>query len=276
MRELKILAIVVLFSGILYWGVEPLAHSVFHPEVAPPDYNYSDLPEPAKGDPESGEQLAAMFCISCHSIESAGFPAPMADEDAAATYGVVPPDLSKAGAIYHDRYLQAFIDNPAVAAQTDKISMPSMGLDAQQVADITAWLQEIAPRELGDEEVYQEACARCHSLRYQDWELSETRLQHLKRYLGSNPPDLSMMIRSRGEHYLHNFINDPQKMLPGTAMQRTGLTREREAQIVHYLEQTGDPKKSERQALGPWIIGFFVVMSIFAFLWKKAVFKEHK
>ncbi len=38
----------------------------------------------------------------------------------------------------------------------------------------------------------------------------------LANYLGSHVPDLSMMIRAKGEHGLNVFINDPQKLLPGT------------------------------------------------------------
>ena len=43
MRELKILVVVVFFTGVLYWGVEPFAHSQMHPHVDAPDYTFNDV-----------------------------------------------------------------------------------------------------------------------------------------------------------------------------------------------------------------------------------------
>ena len=43
MRELKILAVVVAFTLITYWGVEPYAHHEMHPEKPAPDYTFKDL-----------------------------------------------------------------------------------------------------------------------------------------------------------------------------------------------------------------------------------------
>ena len=41
---------------------------------------------------------------------------------------------------------------------------------------------------------------------------SHTTPESLNVYLGSTAPDLSMVIRSKGVHYLEYFINDPQKV----------------------------------------------------------------
>ena len=41
MKELKIFAIVVILSGILYWGIEPYAHTKLHPHTANAEYNFS-------------------------------------------------------------------------------------------------------------------------------------------------------------------------------------------------------------------------------------------
>ncbi len=54
-----------------------------------------------------------------------------------------------------------------------------------------------------------------------------------------------MMIRSRGEQYLHDFINNTQKLLPGTAMPRVGLTEAAQAKVVSYIDQVGDSKKKK-------------------------------
>ena len=43
MRELKIFAVVAFFTGALYWGVEPYAHTQLHPHVDAPDYSYEKL-----------------------------------------------------------------------------------------------------------------------------------------------------------------------------------------------------------------------------------------
>ncbi len=48
MRELKILAVVIFFTAVVYWGVEPFAHSQMHPHVAPADFAFKDLGVNAK------------------------------------------------------------------------------------------------------------------------------------------------------------------------------------------------------------------------------------
>ena len=41
MRELKILAVVIVLTLITYWGVEPFAHSQMHPHVSPANFNFA-------------------------------------------------------------------------------------------------------------------------------------------------------------------------------------------------------------------------------------------
>lgn len=43
MKELKILAVVIFFTAVVYFGVEPFAHSQMHPHVAPADFAFKDL-----------------------------------------------------------------------------------------------------------------------------------------------------------------------------------------------------------------------------------------
>jgi ubiquinol-cytochrome c reductase cytochrome c1 subunit len=38
MKELKILAVIAALVGITYYGIEPYAHHIMHPEVAPADF----------------------------------------------------------------------------------------------------------------------------------------------------------------------------------------------------------------------------------------------
>jgi ubiquinol-cytochrome c reductase cytochrome c1 subunit len=288
MRELKILAVVVFFTGLLYWGVEPFAHSQMHPHVDAPDYSFKDVDglNGANGDATKGAELVSMNCIACHSIEKAGFPQMMDNESAAAAYGVVPPDLSTAGLIYDENFLAAFIKDPVKATKTSHAfvdgkvhPMPGYGwMQPQEIADIVAYLKSIAPASLNNKEVFQDACQRCHSIKYGDFYggsmAAQTPLENITSYMGKTPPDLSQYIRSRGDSWLHEFINDPQKHLEGTAMPRVGLTQQAENQIVEYMTEVGDSSKPKREALAGPFLGYLVIFAIFAWLWKAKIWRE--
>ena len=292
MRELKILAVVVALTLVTYWGVEPFAHSQMHPKVAPADFEFKDLTaqteavEALKGDVANGQVLVTSNCTACHSIESQGFPKVMDNASSAAAYGVTPPDLGTAGKIYNDRYLAAFIQDPATASQTShkfvdgKVHpMPSYNwMQPQEIADMIAYLKSIAPAEMTNKEVYSDSCQRCHGIKYGDMlngtMASFTPNDDIKKYMGKLPPDLSQMIRSRGHHYLETFINAPQKHLEGTAMPRVGLNEEAQAQVIAYLEEVGDSKKDERNELGPKFLIYLVIFAIFAWLWKSSKWRE--
>jgi len=289
MREIKILAVVVFFTGLLYWGVEPFAHTKLHPHVPAPDYTFKDVDglNGLTGDASKGAETVAANCTACHSITSEGFPAVMSDADNAASYGVVPPDLSTAGKLYDENYLAAFIKDPAKAAKTShkfedgSAAHPMPGyawMQPQEIADIVAYLQSIAPKEMTNKEVFTNACQRCHSIKYGDYYggsmAAQTPDENIKSYMGVVPPDLSQMIRSRSESYLHEFINDPQKHLEGTAMPRVGLTKESEDQVIGYLTEAGDSKKEEREALGGPFLGYLVIFAIFAWLWKIKIWRQ--
>jgi ubiquinol--cytochrome c reductase, cytochrome c1 subunit len=83
-----------------------------------------------------------------------------------------------------------------------------------------------------------------------------------------------MYIRSRSKEFLHNFLNDTQKMLPGTAMPRVGLNQESEAKVIEYMENIGDSKKAERESLSIYIMIYFVILAVFAGLWKRKVWSS--
>ena len=293
MRELKILAVVVALTLITYWGVEPFAHSQMHPHVEPADYEFKDVNglNGKVGNAEAGAALVQSNCIACHSIKSQGFPQLMDNASSAAAYGVVPPDLSSAGKIYDANYLAAFIKDPVTAAKVEhkfvdgKVHpMPGFAwMEATPgmengIADMVAYLQSIAPKEMTNKEVFVDACQRCHGIKYADM-LNGTMSaltpdENIKSYMGKIPPDLSQYIRSRGESYLHTFINNPQKHLEGTAMPRVGLTQDAENQVVAYMEEVGDSKKPEREELGPKFLIYLVIFAIFAFLWKASKWRE--
>jgi len=58
-------------------------------------------------------------------------------------------------------------------------------------------------------------------------------------------------------------------------MPRVGLTEEGFEKVKAYLTETGDPSKPARQAIGPWVLLFFVVFTVLAYLWKKSQWKDH-
>ena len=289
MRELKILAVVVVLTLITYWGVEPFAHSQMHPHVAPADYSFSDADglNGLQGNAENGQVLVESNCVACHPIEFRGFPPAMDDATAAASYGVVPPDLRLSGRIYDENFLAAVIKNPAKATKTEHAftdgkvhPMPNYDwMQPQEIADIVAYLKSIAPKmDLSGKEVFQEACQRCHGLKYADMlngtMNSQTPRAEISAYMGKYPPDLSQYIRSRGDRWLHEFINDPQKHLEGTAMPRVGLTKEAEDILVNYMTEVGDSSKVKRAELGPKFLAYLLVFAIFAWLWKAKIWRD--
>lgn len=288
MRELKIFAVVVFFTLVTYWGVEPYAHHEMHPPKAPADYTFKDVDglNGMKGNAEAGAALVQSNCIACHSITTQGFPQVMDDASSAAAYGVVPPDLGSAGKLYNADYLAAFIKNPAKAAKVEhKFAdgavhpMPNYDwMQPQEIADMVAYLESIAPKEMTNKEVFKDACQRCHAIKYADMQKGTmgafTPEANIKAYMGKIPPDLSQYIRSRSVNYLHEFVNDPQKHLEGTAMPRVGLTADAEDQVVAYMTEVGDSKKPEREALGPKFLIYLVIFAIFAWLWKAKIWRD--
>ncbi|MGI7809901.1 c-type cytochrome [Campylobacter coli] len=372
MRELKIFLVVVVFTALVYWGVEPYAHSVMKPHVAPANFDYAaedtayakgiiaekeialedakksndakriesaqqDLDKAkenlakveelwadvakidfTKGSAAKGKEFFNNNCFACHGVKEDDIAANITDS----SLGVIPPDLSSAGVIFDEKFLAALIMNPALALKVDhkfgdafimtaynsEVSGDSEELVNANIADVIAYLKEVGlkfeakenatikqeaelkyskiedaneksalvEKEIAfakDKSTFIEACGRCHDIKYDNF-FTPSNHNDLANYLGSVPPDLSMMIRSRGEQYLHDFINNTQKLLPGTAMPRVGLTEDAQVKVVSYLEKVGDSKKEERESTGIYIMIFFVILSIFAIGWKRSVWSK--
>ena len=290
MKELKILAIIAALVGITYYGIEPYAHHVMHPEVKAADFTFSDLKNVdtnLTGDVVNGKVLVEANCIACHAIESAGHPAMMPNADAAASYGVVPPDLSSSGRIYDKNYLVNFIFDPVSAMKLSHkypvggakvFPMPAYNwMTPQEIMDVVAYLQSVAPKVAEGKEAHKAtfdaACGRCHNMKYAGFEAT-TPADSLKAYMGATPPDLSQHIKSRKEHYLHSFINDPQVLLAGTSMPRVGLSEKGQEEVIAYMEEIGDSKKAERESTGLWVMLYTFVFAILAYLWKRKIWSE--
>ena len=374
MRELKIFLVVVGFTSLVYWGVEPYAHSVMNPHVAPANFNFAEedinfaksvlskkeqaLKEAtdskdesrikaaqkdldtaksnlakeetlwgkvakidlSKGDVAKGKEFFANNCYGCHGLKADGLAPTITDS----SMGVIPPDLSAAGKIFDHKFLAALILDPAVALKVDhkfpdgfimtsyneETSGDSEKLVDSNIADLIAYLSSVSDKYYAefdkntkkelvekysknkdldekqkqalidkdfafakDKDVFIQACGRCHDMKY-DGFISPSNKEDLKKYLGSVPPDLSMMIRSRGEQYLNDFLNNTQKLLPGTAMPRVGLNEQAQKEVIAYMEKVGDSKKEIREQTGIYVMIFFVILSIFAIAWKRQIWSK--
>jgi len=349
-KELLILSVVVAFSLLTYWLVEPFAHSQMHPHVESENFQYngsSDIAEvdnkitqiregiaaekgkekpdakkigmlesdmqaaearrdakktfwadveriaKLEGDAEAGEATYDAGCTGCHFGGSVSMG------------GVVPPPLETAGALYDRKYLIGIIKDPAMVSNVDHKfsivrshqmdSVKYMVTTDQEIVNVVAYLQKIAPKqeEITPEVAFQDACGRCHDVRYKNWTIIGEKptfkdkrdemifdIKHLdaqegiKGYMGKLPPDLSMYIRSRGEHYISVFMEDPQQLLLGTSMPRVGVNAESAEKVIAYLEEAGDPKKEERNRIGMYIMIYMIFFIIAAFLWKKQIWKD--
>lgn len=313
MKELKILAVVVGFSLLTYFLVEPFAHSKMHKHVEGHDFIYNgkaDIEDASKdkkavkkqfwadvkkistlkGNALNGESLF-VNCTACHSGSNLNMG------------GVIPPKLDNAGALYDKNYLIALIKNPAMASNVDHkyadTSMHPMGSikysvsQPQDIADVVAYILEKKAGKITPKEAFEQACSRCHSMKYaKATQLGDTpkfkeekdtlayqikvleEQDRIKEYMGKLPPDLSIIIRARTAHYLETFVENPQSQLHGTSMPRVGLTKAGYEKVTEYLEEVGDPSKKKREAIGPWVIGFFIIFTILAFLSKKYQWRD--
>ena len=309
-KEPLILAVIVFFSLVTYYLVEPYAHHVLHKHVDAEKFEYADLPILTKtGDATRGQDLVmgAGACVGCHSIEVAGMAAMMEPQDAAAAYGVNPPDLSNSGVIYDEKFLADVIKNPAHALKVEHVfydaahshPMPQFygagGDIDQEIADMVAYFKSIAvsQEELTPKMAYENACGRCHAVRYENWTQMGTKpsFKHkkdelaydikvleyedsIKAYMGKLPPDLSMYTRSRSETFLMTFIENPQNHMAGTAMPRVGVTAETADKVIEHMKNAGDTKRAEREEIGMNVMIYIVIFAIFALLWKKQVWRD--
>jgi ubiquinol-cytochrome c reductase cytochrome c1 subunit len=96
----------------------------------------------------------------------------------------------------------------------------------------------------------------------------------IAEYMGKLPPDLSIIYRARSEHFLETFVENPQSQLAGTAMPRVGLNEEGYEKVMEYLAETGDPSAPARAIAGPWVIGFFILFTLLAYLWKSSLWRD--
>lgn len=181
------------------------------------------------------------------------------------------------------------------AAEETKAKVAKLAEVGEELsADDIKEMHALKLSEITSKDAYMQACARCHANRYGKitqlgdipkfksekdtlaYKIKIIEEQDLvKEYMGKIPPDLSIIIRARGHHFLETFIENPQSQLAGTAMPRVGLSKAGMDSVMHYLQMTGDPSKPAREELGPKVLLFFLIFTILAYLWKKAMWKGH-
>ncbi len=128
-----------------------------------------------------------------------------------------------------------------------------------------------------------------------------------KKWLGLPPPNLSHMARALGPHFLYTYLTsfywDPKRpsgwnnhVFPNVAMpnilapwggiytkngkllvpgrESPAAYHRQVAEVVAFLRYASDPSVFERRALGRYVIGVFVILSILAYLLKKDYWRD--
>lgn len=97
-------------------------------------------------------------------------------------------------------------------------------------------------------------------------------LHTLKTQFGKVPPDLSTMYLARGADYLFNWVQEPGKILPGTAMPPILQGQPKEAaEVVAYLRAVDTPSPAEasrRFEMGVITIAFLIALGIVIYIYR--------
>ncbi len=97
-------------------------------------------------------------------------------------------------------------------------------------------------------------------------------LHTLKSQFGKVPPDLSTMYLARGPEYLFNWVQDPGKILPGTAMPPILQGQPKEAaEVVAYMRAVNEPSPAEqtrRFEMGVVTLVFLILFGIAIYIYR--------
>ena len=120
-------------------------------------------------------------------------------------------------------------------------------------------------------------------------------LAQAKQWFGAAPPDLSLEAKLRGADwvysYLTNFYEDParpwgvnNRVFPNVGMPHVMADmqerlpedefQQRMADVTAFLEYTAEPVQATRMTIGMFVIGFLLVLLIFAWLMKREYWKD--
>jgi ubiquinol-cytochrome c reductase cytochrome c1 subunit len=97
-------------------------------------------------------------------------------------------------------------------------------------------------------------------------------LHTLKTQFGKVPPDLSTMYLARGPEYLFNWVQNPGKIIPGTAMPAILHGQPKEAaEVVAYLRAVDTPTPAEqtrRFEMGVVTLTFLILFGIAIYIYR--------
>lgn len=126
------------------------------------------------------------------------------------------------------------------------------------------------------------------------------------KWFGTAPPDLTLEARYRGTDWIYTYLKSfyldparplgwnnhvfPQVAMPnvlallggvrdarGALVEKGSLNERQYDQLVTdltaWLQYASDPSKIQRQALGPWVIGFLIIFAVLAYLLKRAYWR---
>ncbi len=268
----------------------------------------------AAGAVDKGRELVTTHCLACHTVRSQGLalmddamlikahgllPPDLSTvatvvDDLFLYHFLANPAKASYGTLYHHRVgdLGGGVDAEGKPVVPDRVLQeinafhasrsaafvkmpPYEWLGEESLAAMVAYMKSVAvPFEtLSGRDIAVATCSRCHAIGYDDLPL-QARSKALIPYLGQVPPDLSLSIRARGYDYVDRYVNDPQKMLAGTSMPRVGLTEAAQQRLMRYIENVGDPRKAEREALGVWVVLFFAFFTLLAWFWRRYEFSR--
>jgi ubiquinol-cytochrome c reductase cytochrome c1 subunit len=57
-------------------------------------------------------------------------------------------------------------------------------------------------------------------------------------------------------------------------MPRVGVTADSAEKVLEYMRDAGDTKRHERESIGKMVMIYITIFAIFAFLWKKQVWRD--
>ncbi|HMR08191.1 MAG TPA: c-type cytochrome [Polyangiaceae bacterium] len=240
------------------------------PEPAPASSEKQPPPKPELlGNAERGKELVKTFeCNRCHAgtgLEAADFHKDcfqchrdiisgkfkVADTAKVAKWkkNVMMvqhvPSLEGAGKRLRKQWLTAFLEQPQDLRPNLVPSMPRLALSSQQAADVAAYLTAGEPAskeqswkanaEAGRTLLETRACGTCHLFTGADLPAKPALKQGESNAAIELAPDLRFTRERLSPDTLVAWLEEPEKMKPGTLMPNLGLTKAQARDVAEYI-----------------------------------------
>jgi len=194
----------------------------FHKEG--PSEKYQSPATVRARDLEAGRRLTMWYnCVQCHQLEErGGYISALLDDP-----GFTPPMLTGEGAKVQEPWLHGFLKSPTVIRSWLNIRMPTFSLTDAEITTVTRYFLALSKQELSLRdyaatpmetkylapgkllfETYQ--CAKCHPA---------AGVRFGEGVVAANlAPDLALAAHRLKPEWIEEWLRDPQKVQPGTAM----------------------------------------------------------